>query len=555
MTITSVVAITGHLPGDASNFTFDFGPINIFANDELRVYHVVTATGVETLLEEGAGASNYSVSSITFPGTGSITYPATETNPIPSTETIIIKRVITLDQQTKLKAQGGYLPSTHEQQYDKFVVMIQDLQEQLDRCLKIPISDSLITNTEVSPSALRTAGHVVQVDDAGTGFSTAGISAGTDATASSATPAAVSVSAGSAGSGTDFSRQDHVHLLPTTVPRLATENIWTETQVLQKGADITSAASITIPAGNISDVTGVATITSLVSVGIGTKITLHFDGVLTLTHHATNLVCPGGEDIITQAGMEVELYEYASADWRVVAVNAQVPVRLQQSVDLSQKITFEDDFLGTISTPIESTSSGGTIAAVSAGKGGRITMVSNNTVTSHAADAVVLNLDTLDWTADQGGLTFEVRLQIDDITSVAFFVGFTDVLGSTTVEMPVFKTSGADTLDSDATDAAGVGFDTQGTTDEFWHGGVKANTDTAAQHSGSAPVNGTYVTIRVEISAAGVVEGFINGTSIGAAVAAAITVTTALTPVIALVNRTTSARTMIADYVSVQANR
>ena len=110
MTRTSVVNATGNLPGDGANFSFTFSPIKIFANSELRVYHTVTATGVETLLVEGTGATQYSVSSITFPGTGTITYPATSTGAIPSTETINIKHVPVQDQQTLLKTQGGYFP-------------------------------------------------------------------------------------------------------------------------------------------------------------------------------------------------------------------------------------------------------------------------------------------------------------------------------------------------------------------------------------------------------------------------------------------------------------
>lgn len=333
MTITSVVAKTGNLPGDGAVFSFSFSPIKIFANTELRVYHTVTATGVQTLLVEGAGATNYSVSSITFPGTGTITYPATETGAIPSTETITIKRVIVLEQQTALVNQGPYIPATHETQYDKFVVMIQDLQEQLDRCLKIPVSDAVITNTVVNPGALRTAEHYVRVNSAGTGFSTSALSSGTDATASDATPAAISVSAGAAGSGSDFSRNDHVHLLPTTVPRLATENIYTETQIWAKGGDVTAANALDLDAqpGNVWDITGNTAITSIGTLGVGTIAILQFDGTPVLTHHATNLILPGGQNILMQAGDIVGLYEYATADWRLLfhthgtATNGRMP--------------------------------------------------------------------------------------------------------------------------------------------------------------------------------------------------------------------------------------
>jgi hypothetical protein len=43
---------------------------------------------------------------------------------------------------------------------------------------------------------------------------------------------------------------------------------------------------------------------------------LHFDDVLTLTHHATDLILPGGANITTAAGDIGVFYEYAAGDWR-----------------------------------------------------------------------------------------------------------------------------------------------------------------------------------------------------------------------------------------------
>ncbi len=332
MTITSVVTDTGNVAGDGANFSFSFS-MAILANSELRVYHTVTATGVETLLTEGSGATQYSVSSITFPGSGTITYPATSTGAIPSTETILIKRVPTQDQQTLLKTQGPYSPKVLEQTFDKIVTMILDIQEQVDRCLKIQITEPTITNLDVGDQSTFTAGDALLVNAAGTGFSTAAASSGTAATASNAAPADVSVSAAAAGSGTDFSRDDHAHLLPTTVPRLATETIWTETQIWAKGGDVTAANALDLDAqaGNIWDVTGNTAITSIGTIGIGTIAVLQFDGTPTLTHHATDLILPGGQNIVCQAGDIAVFYEYAAADWRLIsfthgtATNGRMP--------------------------------------------------------------------------------------------------------------------------------------------------------------------------------------------------------------------------------------
>ena len=183
---------------------------------------------------------------------------------------------------------------------------------------------------------------------------------------------------------------------------------------------------------------------------------------------------------------------------------------------------------------------------------GEVTLVTSSANASSAADASNLTGINLGYKANQGGLAMEARLKIDDIANGYIFVGFTDTI-STTVERPIFLTTVA--IDSDAANACGVCFDSGGTTKQWFHGGVKANTDTAPAYSGTAPVNDTYVVIRVEISAAGAVQGFINGTAIGEAVAAAVTATTALTPAIVVSNSTANTVIMTLDYIWVQQNR
>jgi hypothetical protein len=87
-----------------------------------------------------------------------------------------------------------------------------------------------------------------------------------------------------------------------------------------KGSDISSATSLTLGKdGNQFDVTGTTTITSIATQGVGSHVTLHFDGALTFTHHSTDLILPGAASITTAAGDIAVMYEYASADWRCVS--------------------------------------------------------------------------------------------------------------------------------------------------------------------------------------------------------------------------------------------
>lgn len=86
-----------------------------------------------------------------------------------------------------------------------------------------------------------------------------------------------------------------------------------------KGADVASATALQLGTdGNHFDITGVTAITSINTLGVGTMVTLHFDGILTLTHHTTDLILPSGANIITAVGDEVTLIEYAAGDWRCV---------------------------------------------------------------------------------------------------------------------------------------------------------------------------------------------------------------------------------------------
>jgi len=86
---------------------------------------------------------------------------------------------------------------------------------------------------------------------------------------------------------------------------------------LSKGADVASASTLTLGTdGNYFDITGTTAITSIATLGVGTVVCLHFDAALTLTHHATDLVLPGGANITTAANDEAEFVEYATGDWR-----------------------------------------------------------------------------------------------------------------------------------------------------------------------------------------------------------------------------------------------
>lgn len=227
------------------------------------------------------------------------------------------------------------------------------------------------------------------------------------------------------------------------------------------------------------------------------------------------------------------------------------------------KFVLYDDFFGTWAIgdagPADTWSStagsgtGNAVATTVANSiNGEVTLKSASDDGAHSANCSALTGINLGWKANQGGLSMEARLKLSDVSEAVLFVGFTDTI-STTVELPIFLAT--TNIDSDATNACGVGYDVDGTTKQFFHGGVKADTDTTPAYSGSAPVDNTYFVVRVEVSSAGAVQGFINGKAIGNPVANAVTITTALTPAIVVGNRSANQVTATIDYIWVQQNR
>ena len=99
----------------------------------------------------------------------------------------------------------------------------------------------------------------------------------------------------------------------------ATTLTLSSTFIQKLGADVASATALNVQiAGNIFDVTGTSGITSILTKGIGTVIVLQFDGIVTLTHHATNLML-GGSNVVTAAGVVLSFYEYDTGKWRLIS--------------------------------------------------------------------------------------------------------------------------------------------------------------------------------------------------------------------------------------------
>ena len=85
-----------------------------------------------------------------------------------------------------------------------------------------------------------------------------------------------------------------------------------------KGADIASAATcdLATATGDYVDITGTTGITAFGTVSAGMRFILQFDDAVTITHHATSLILPGGANITTAAGDVLMMESLGSGNWK-----------------------------------------------------------------------------------------------------------------------------------------------------------------------------------------------------------------------------------------------
>lgn len=213
-------------------------------------------------------------------------------------------------------------------------------------------------------------------------------------------------------------------------------------------------------------------------------------------------------------------------------------------------VEFFDDFTGDLiddAWGVQADTGGSALTGTVPGKSGILTLTTDAT-----DDDTVIVAHDLNWFASQGGLLMEVKLKIDVITTLAFFVGFTDARVEASPNLPIGRQTTVSA--ATATDAVGFVFDTDSTTDVLFGSGVKAGTLIADQGA-TTIVAATYVTLRVEVSSAGAASFYVDNVQIGATTAAAVTTTVALCPMIAIANRGSAAHVASVDYAYCRALR
>jgi len=126
MTVATITNKTADFAAGVVSLPFLFP---IFDQDDIDVILVDSTTLVETTLVRG---TDYSVT-LLYDGAGGGT--VTLVSAIPTGSTGYVKRVLDETQEIDLKNQGDWFPEQHEEAFDRAVMLIQQLQEQVDRAM------------------------------------------------------------------------------------------------------------------------------------------------------------------------------------------------------------------------------------------------------------------------------------------------------------------------------------------------------------------------------------------------------------------------------------
>lgn len=156
MTISSTTSRVDYVgTGTAGPFAY---PFKVFAATDLSVTKRDASSGAETTLNY---PTDFTATGVGNAAGGSITLTAA----LALGDTLTIRRVVPLTQPTSLRNAGTFFPATHEDAFDRLVMIDQQQQDAIDRALKV--SDTFdITPTLPAPEA----GKALFWNDSANGF-------------------------------------------------------------------------------------------------------------------------------------------------------------------------------------------------------------------------------------------------------------------------------------------------------------------------------------------------------------------------------------------------
>ncbi len=158
MTISSTT-VKNSYNGDGSTTTFSY-TFKIFANTDLQVI-IRSALGTETVKTL---TTHYTVTGAGSASGGSVIFTAGN---IPATgETVVLRRAVPQTQAIDYIANDPFPAESHEEGLDRAMMTLQQVQEELDRSIKISRTNTM-TSTEFTVGAASRAGKILGFDDNG----------------------------------------------------------------------------------------------------------------------------------------------------------------------------------------------------------------------------------------------------------------------------------------------------------------------------------------------------------------------------------------------------
>ena len=158
MTISSTT-VKNSYSGNGSTTAFAY-TFKIFANTDLQVI-IRSSTGTETVKTL---TTHYTVSGVGDASGGNVTF--TSGNIPASGETVVIRRAVPQTQAIDYIANDPFPAESHEEGLDRATMTLQQVQEELDRAIKLSRTNTM-TSTEFTNSATDRAGKVLGFDSAG----------------------------------------------------------------------------------------------------------------------------------------------------------------------------------------------------------------------------------------------------------------------------------------------------------------------------------------------------------------------------------------------------
>ena len=179
MTISSTT-VKNSYSGNGSNDTFVYG-FKIFDNTDLQVI-IRSAAGTETTKTL---TTHYTVTGVGSASGGNVVF--TSGNIPTSTETVVLIRNVPQTQAIDYIANDPFPAETHEEGLDRATMTTQQVQEELNRSIKLSRTNTM-TSTEFTTSATDRANKILAFDSSGELSVTQelGTFKGTDATVTTA---------------------------------------------------------------------------------------------------------------------------------------------------------------------------------------------------------------------------------------------------------------------------------------------------------------------------------------------------------------------------------